>query len=201
MARALILDARVTAELIAQRHARGVDRYDEVWDGVWHMAPAPNLEHQRIEKRLLLVLVEVVEDTDLGQVFHEVNVADPEKRMEDFRIPDLVVLLPESYGKMQGTFIAGGPDFIVEIHSPGDETYEKLPWYATQGVREALIIDRDTKAPALYRQQGGQLIEVGHYPTGVASQILPLRFELMMEEGSPRLRISHREDPSRYWEI
>jgi Uma2 family endonuclease len=201
MVKALILDSRLTESILAQRRARGQDRWDEVWDGVWHMAPAPNIEHQRIEAELLIVFKEVVERGGLGLVFHEVNVADRERGMEDFRIPDLVVVLPESRAQVRETFIAGGPDFIVEIHSPGDETYEKLPWYAGQGVREALIIHRDSKAQTLYRLEGGQLIEVASSPVPVESELLPLRFELLEESGNPRLRISHQEGPESYWEI
>jgi Uma2 family endonuclease len=199
--KAVILDPWLTERLMAERRAKGLDRWDEVWGGVCHMAPAPNLEHQRIERELLVIFHEAVIRVGIGEVFHEVNVANPEGGMEDFRIPDLVVLLPESYDKMQGMFIAGGPDFIMEIHSPGDETYEKLPWYSEQGVREALIIDRDTKALSLYRRQGDQLVEVTSASTGVESQLLPLRFEVVEEDGIRRLYISHLEESPRNWRI
>jgi Uma2 family endonuclease len=39
---------------------------------------------------------------------------------------------------------------VVEIHSLGDETYEKLPFYAELGVPEVWIIDRDSKEPEVH---------------------------------------------------
>ena len=41
--------------------------------------------------------------------------------------------------------------------SPGDETYEKLGFYARLGVPEVWVIDRDSKAPELY------ILQAGHY--------------------------------------
>lgn len=201
MAKAIILDPVVTEQLLAQRRRLGHDRYDECWGGVWHMPPMPNMEHHRIESRLFLVLDEAVERPGLGRVFYEVNVADPEKGLEDFRIPDLAVILPGSHAQVQEVSIAGSPEFIVEIRSPGDESYEKLPWYFDQGAIEVLIIHRDTKAFVLYRRQEGRIAEAGASPSPVDSLLLPLRFELVEEFGSPLLRITHREDPGLHWEI
>jgi Uma2 family endonuclease len=186
---------------MAQRRKLGHDLYDECWDGVWHMPPMPSIEHHRIERELSIVLTEAVDRPKLGRVFHEVNVADPEKRLQDFRVPDLAVVLPESYPKIQDVLISGSPEFIVEIYSPGDESYEKLPWYFDQGAIEVLIIHRDTKAFALYRRQEGGFVEAGASPSPVDSQLLPLRFELVEGSGSPRLRITHRENPDLHWEI
>ena len=45
---------------------------------------------------------------------------------------------------------------MVEIHSPGDESYDKLPFYAELGVPEVWIINRDSKVPQLYRLQGSE---------------------------------------------
>ena len=38
---------------------------------------------------------------------------------------------------------------VVEIRSPGDESYEKLPFHAGLGVPEVWIIHRDTKVPEI----------------------------------------------------
>ncbi|MSQ13319.1 MAG: Uma2 family endonuclease [Dehalococcoidia bacterium] len=123
--------------------------------------------------------MEVVEDTGLGQVFYELDVADPEKGLQDFRIPDLLAILRNSAAQLREAYVAGGPDFVLEIHSPDDETYEKIPWYAVQGVRELLVIDRDTQALTLFRASGGQLREVAASPGVVECETVPLRFEQM----------------------
>ena len=44
----------------------------------------------------------------------------------------------------------GGPTVAVEIRSPGDETYEKLDFYASVDTDEVWVIHWDTKIPELY---------------------------------------------------
>src|SRR5208282_4404695 len=56
----LIADPLVEERLIAERRARGADRKDEVWDGVYVIMPDPNVEHQRLVMRLGVVFSEVV---------------------------------------------------------------------------------------------------------------------------------------------
>jgi Uma2 family endonuclease len=143
--------------------------------------------------------MQVVEDTGLGQVFYHLNVAGPAKGLEDFRIPDLLVILRNSAAKMRQTYVAGGPDFILEVHSPDDETYEKIPWYAAQGVRELLVVDRDTKALRLFRASSGQLREVAASAGAAECETVPLRFERVVEPDGPRLRVSHRLIQGKVW--
>ena len=38
----------------------------------------------------------------------------------------------------------------IEVHSPGDEVYEKLPFYAELGVPEVWIIHRDSRAVEIH---------------------------------------------------
>jgi len=47
---AIVLDEREIASLIERRRETGADRYDEVWDGVYVMAPLATNEHQRLGK-------------------------------------------------------------------------------------------------------------------------------------------------------
>jgi hypothetical protein len=50
---------------------------------------------------------------------------------------------------------------VVEIRSPGDESFEKLPFFDRIGVGEVLIIDRDTKVVRRWaRKADGPLAEV-----------------------------------------
>ena len=41
----------VTDEDLARRRRVGLDRYDEMWEGVLHMTPAQESEHQGIRRR------------------------------------------------------------------------------------------------------------------------------------------------------
>ena len=55
---------------------------------------------------------------------------------------------------------------VVEIVSPGDETYDKLPFYAAHGVDEVLVAD-----PARRRVQV-LVLSGDHYQDAEASAIL-----------------------------
>jgi Uma2 family endonuclease len=90
-----------------------------------------------------------------NRVHHEVNLTSPGGRPEkDYRIPDLVLLTPDRFAIDHDEYFEGAPTVVVEIRSPGDESYEKLPFYASMGVPEVWIIDRDTKAPEVYVLSG-----------------------------------------------
>src|SRR5689334_20859173 len=39
----------VDPSLLEQRRRLGLDRFDEMWEGVLHMTPSPANEHQRIQ--------------------------------------------------------------------------------------------------------------------------------------------------------
>lgn len=51
----------------------------------------------------------------------------------------------------------GAVELAVEILSPGDETYDKLPFYAAVGVREVLVVDPETLGVELFVLRGGRL--------------------------------------------
>ncbi|HSB62095.1 MAG TPA: hypothetical protein VLI67_10270 [Vicinamibacteria bacterium] len=52
--KAVVLD--VSPKELAHRKLTGVDRWDEMWEGVLHMSPAPTYEHQRVVDELLMFL-------------------------------------------------------------------------------------------------------------------------------------------------
>jgi len=41
----LVADPNIEEDLIERRKAIGADRYDEVWEGVYFMPPAADLDH------------------------------------------------------------------------------------------------------------------------------------------------------------
>lgn len=158
----LINDESLEKRLQSERAALGVDRFDEVWEGVYVMAAAPNHEHQRLVGRLTRVLDEVVADRGLGDVLPGVNVSDRVDSWQDnYRIPDVAVLLNDSHAENRGAFWFGGPDFAVEIASPNDQTRQKLGFYASVGTRELLIIERDPWQMELFRNDGETLVSAG----------------------------------------
>ena len=71
---------------------------------------------------------------------------------DDYRVPDIVISRPanRSHRGVDGT-----AELVVELRSPGDESYEKLSWYAARGVTEMLIVDPATRRFELYRNHIG----------------------------------------------
>ena len=59
---------------------------------------------------------------------------DEERWTKNYRIPDLVLLTPDRFHIDKCDYMAGAPLVCVEIFSPDDESYEKLPFYASLGV-------------------------------------------------------------------
>jgi Uma2 family endonuclease len=140
----------VPQHILQQRARTGADRWDEVWEGVLHMPPAPSLEHQDLTAGLVGWLRTHWATAQGNRVHMEVNLAPPGGWPNDYRIPDLLLLTPESFGIDRNEYFEGAPTVVIEIRSPGDETIEKMPFSAQLGVPEVWIVDRDTKAPELY---------------------------------------------------
>lgn len=197
--RAVLLE--VTPEELAHRKLTGADRHDEMWEGVLHMAPAPNNEHQRILDELIVFLVPLLKRTRRGQLRSGINVFDESSPKQNYRIPDasFVAAGRESILAEDGTR-GGGPDAVIEIRSPGDESYEKLPFFAALGVREVVVIDRDTKKPEVFRLAGSQYVAVAAEREGwLASETLRVRFR--RSPGPVALAIEAVDDPSVRTEI
>ena len=142
--------SEVPADLLAWRKRTGADRWDEMWQGVLHMPPMPNREHQELEWAMETYLRLHWARPRQAKVYHNINVASPAGWPHDYRIPDLVLVGPERFGIDRNEYFEGAPDVVVEIRSPGDESYEKLGFYACLGVSEVWVIDRDSKAPEIY---------------------------------------------------
>jgi Uma2 family endonuclease len=190
----LITDTRLEERLKEERRARGVDRHDEVWEGVYFMAPLPNNEHQEIVGRLVSIFEFVVGWPGLAKVFPGVNLAGLSENWEhDYRAPDIAVFRRDTQSRSCDTHWRGGADFVVEVTSPGDRSREKIPFYDSIGVRELLIIDRKPWTLELYRHQAGRL-EIGGRSSPndgeiLVSQLLPLRFRLLAGEPRPGIEV------------
>lgn len=142
--------------VIAERHRLGLDLMDEVWDGTYHVAPAPSREHQRVVGELLVLWHAPVREAGLA-ISHELNLLRPDADdWTDYRVPDLVVFDP-AVSDERG--VVGPAELVVEVRSPGDESLAKLPFFERLGVREVLVVDRDTKAVRRWVLASGVLEE------------------------------------------
>jgi Uma2 family endonuclease len=129
-------------DVLAFRKRPGADRFDEMWEGVLHMVPAPTPAHQDLAGELQTYLKVHWARPRKAKVYHEVNLAPVGGWPNSYRIPDLLLLTPERFGITREQHFEGAPDAVVEFHSPGDEAYEKLPFYAKLGVPEVWYIQR-----------------------------------------------------------
>ena len=145
-----IVAAEAPPGLVEERRRMGHDRFDEMWEGVLHMNAVPHREHQYLALSLGSWLLQHWNKLPERKVFPERNVSLPGAWPKDYRIPDLVLTVAERFEYDQGTHIEGPPLVCIEIHSPNDEAYEKLDFYARLGVPEVWIIHRDTKAVELF---------------------------------------------------
>src|SRR3954465_728454 len=107
----MVLDPTDEKRLRAEREASGADRYDEVWDGVYVIAPVANNEHRDVQSALAAAILSAVGWGGRARV-HAANVSDREDDWKhNYRICDLAVVLPGSKAKDCGTHWCGGPDF------------------------------------------------------------------------------------------
>jgi len=58
----------------------------------------------------------------------------------------------------QGEAMFVQPDVVFEVRSPGDETYEKLSFYAAVGVDAVVVVERETTAVQVFARAGGDLV-------------------------------------------
>ncbi|HKI31266.1 MAG TPA: Uma2 family endonuclease [Gemmataceae bacterium] len=206
MPQVLVKDIDKADELIQERKRKGADRYDEVWDGVYVMPSMPSLEHQELVSDLDTIFVEVVKRPGRGKVYPGVNVSDRGSDWKkNYRVPDLVIVLKNSGAVRHSTHVQGGPDFLVEIESPGDDSEEKVPFYGQIGVRELLIIHRDQRTLRLLRLEGEELVLVKPTPLEgkewLVSAVLPLAFRRIVARGTPRTQVRRTDGKPGLWTV
>jgi len=199
----MVLDPCEAQRLKAERQANGLDRYDEVWEGVYMMAPLANNEHQDIQLELAFALRSAIGLPKVARVQAGANVSDREHGWkQNYRCPDVVVVYAGSAVRDCDTHWVGGPDFCIEIVSPGDRSRDKLDFYAAVGVRELLIVDRDPWSLELYRLKQGRLEPVGWSDpaanASLPSEVVPVQFRLVLGTPRPQIEVTYRDGVQRW---
>lgn len=136
---------------LERRRALGQDLFDEVWEGTYHVAPAPNFAHGRVEAELAAILRPAARQAGLVMT-GPFNLGDP----DDYRVPD------QGWHRVRsgGTWLPTAA-LVVEVLSPGDESYEKLDFYAQHGVDEVLVADPSLRVVRLWELRGGRYEDTG----------------------------------------
>jgi Uma2 family endonuclease len=196
---AMVLDPDLVKRLKRERAITGADRFDEVWDGVYVMAPLANNEHQYLMLQLALAIAAAIRMPEEGVVFPGCNLSDREEGWKrNYRCPDVAVFLAGNPAKDCDTHWFGGPDFAVEIVSPKDRSRDKLDFYFKVGVRELLVVDRKPWKLELYRNDGNALTLAGVCPAAKPKpldiSVIPFRFSLAAGQPRPKLVVVRRTD-------
>ena len=174
-------------EWLRQRTAAGLDRFDEVWDGVLHVVPPPSRDHQRIEGGLLRAFFDRALERGC-EATHEIGVFDPREGERNFRVPDLAVYRLTDASERG---VEGRAELAVEIRSPRDETYLKSPFYAQQQVQQILVIHPDARTAELYDLDGAGYRCVEPDAQGVVTiRCLDAHVDTITTDDGPRLRVT-----------
>ncbi|MBI5367703.1 MAG: Uma2 family endonuclease [Planctomycetes bacterium] len=124
------------------------------------MVPPPTWDHQDITTELTIFLGAQCTRLRLGRMCVQAGVHDPADPDRNYRVPDLTFVARGNEQVIRRRGVVGAADLVLEVRSPDDESYEKLPFYARLGIPAVLIIDRDTKRPELFRLAGAEYQEV-----------------------------------------
>ncbi len=122
--------------LLERRQRLGLDRRDELWQGVLHMNPAPRGRHGDVLQQLAELLGPPARRAGLFPLMADFNLGD----LGDYRVPDGAL----HHERRDLTYYPSAA-LVVEILSPGDETPEKIPFYAAHQVEELVIIDPEQR--------------------------------------------------------
>ena len=140
----------------------------ELLDGVLTVSPSAIPLHQRVSKRLLMILVSYFEPSGVGEVFGAPT--DVILTARDVFVPDLVVVTQPA--QVSAHAIEGPPALIVEILSPSNAQYDRVAKahrYATLGVLHYWIVDPKARVIECYRNVDGRFVEVVRTSSSAAS--------------------------------
>ena len=132
---------------LERRRALGQDKKDEIWEGVYHVAPHEHARNGRIAWRLGRLLQDRADAAGLepGGSF---NMGQP----RDFRVPDLGY-----HRASESSLYMPTAAIVVEVLSPRDETFEKFDYYAARGVEEVWVLDPPARTVRIWELRSGVL--------------------------------------------
>jgi Uma2 family endonuclease len=182
-------------EVLRLRRQTGADRFDEMWDGVLHMPPAPSVDHQDTASRICAFFLEMWVPRTGGLALVQPNVSTPDRWDRDYRIPDVAVVTPEHRPVPGAVYVL--PAVVFEVRSPDDETFEKLPFYAAAGVRAVVIVERDTKAVQVFTLAGDSFVLEPPGPDGwLAMHAVGVEVRSETASGTARLALRLAGEPA-----
>ena len=152
----------------------------ELIDGVAYlMAPAPTLDHQDVVGEIYYQLRQALGDQPCRAYVSPVDVRVPRANENAADIdtvvqPDVLVICDRAKTDRRG--VRGGPDFVVEVLSPGTASHDhvrKRRVYERAGVREYWLVHPIDRTLTIYHLEHGRfggatVLELaGETPVGV----------------------------------
>jgi Uma2 family endonuclease len=137
--------------LLEARRISGIDRSDEMWDGVLHLSPHADERHAHLSQQLAELLGPLARAAGLAPVVAEFNLGDSD---QDYRVPDGALFRERA----RRLFVPSAA-LVIEIRSPNDESWEKLPFYADHGVDEVLILEPENRTAHWLSLHDGRYVE------------------------------------------
>ena len=142
---------------LEERQRLGLDRRDEVWDGVLHMVPPPVSRHEDLVTSLLIGLSAICRPRGLVVSMGGLFGSD-----KNYRCPDVLVGRPAQRSERGFE----GAELVIEVLSPNDESRDKFPFFAKLGVREVWLIEPKSRELELYELRDGRYVR--HQPLTVS---------------------------------
>ncbi len=141
--RTVVLGPNADVEaLIERRRSLGQDRFDEVWNGDYHMGPWRTGPHAFVDAEMVGLLGPLAKVAGLYVTTGFNLGAGP----NNFRVPDGGCHRERPCGTWVPTAAV-----VWEILSPDDETYAKFDFYAAHGVEEIIVADPNTRTVRCFR--------------------------------------------------
>ena len=170
--------------VITERTRLGVDRLDEVWEGVYHVTPVPSREHGWIASELLSLLSNQAREHQVGTLRYDQAVGSP----RDYRVPEWL-FLSRGGARLSERGYVRAADLVCEVLSPGDDTWKKKPFYERMGVKELLVIDPKPRRVWLFNLVVGRYVEVEPTRGWVRSESLKAGFRTGQRASKPALLV------------
>lgn len=135
--------------LIRRRRELGLDTFDEVWEGTYHLAPAAHPIHGFVDNALAVLLDPFAKAASLVAT-GPFNLGTP----DDYRVPDHGYHLSLPADVWVPTVAV-----VVEIQSPDDETYAKFTFYAAHEVDEIIVAEPARRLVRCFKRDGDRYVE------------------------------------------
>lgn len=182
-------------EVLEHRRRTGLDRYDEVWNGEWVLAPLPAPEHGRVVAGLMGWLLTRWLPRPGCEVLPGTNITPPgtEDWTQNYRGPDVMLMTPKSSSIEHEAHLEGSPEVVVEVRSPRERTYQKLEFYAETGAREIWVIDSRSRAVELFAVDDDQdvVLQTPDHDGWLRSRV---GVELRPRDGKVEIRLAGEDD-------